>query len=213
MSEEEKTISPPDKDEKPKKDLTQGSIGKNLWSLSWPMTISTMVMMIGPVIDMVWIGKLGGDAIAGVGVAVTVVMLINSLIMGVFTGLRAMVARFVGAGDEALANRVAQQAFALAVGMSLVVAVIGMFLARPILTLLGVDSAVAAEGATYMRINLVGIITMSLSLVAQNIMQASGDAKTPMKIAIGTRIFHIVLCPFMIFGWYFSPNWGSLARL
>ena len=208
MAEEKKAVSPSNKDEKPKKDLTQGSIATNLWSLSWPMTISTMVMMIGPVIDMVWIGKLGGDAIAGVGVAVTVVMLINSLIMGVFTGLRAMVARFVGAGDEALANRVAQQAFALAVGMSLVVAVIGMFLARPILTLLGVDSAVAAEGATYMRINLVGIITMSLSLVAQNIMQASGDAKTPMKIAIGTRIFHIVLCPFMIFGWFIFPRLG-----
>jgi putative MATE family efflux protein len=208
MAEAEKPGVLRSKNEKPVRDLTRGSIAHNLWSLSWPMTVSTMVMMIGPVIDMVWIGKLGGDSIAGVGVAVTVVMLINSLIMGVFTGLRAMVARFVGAGDEKLANRVAQQAFVLAVGLSLVVAVIGLFLAESILQLLGVDAAVVAAGATYMRINLVGIITMSLSLVAQNIMQASGDAQTPMKISIGTRLFHIILCPFMIFGWWIFPRLG-----
>jgi putative MATE family efflux protein len=208
MPEEEKSVSLPKEKEKPKRDLTKGSIATNLWTLSWPMTISTMVMMIGPVIDMIWIGKLGGDAIAGVGVSVTVVMLINSLIMGVFTGLRAMVARFVGAGDMMLANRVAQQAFVLAVAMSLLVAVIGLFLAESILQLLGVDAAVVAEGATYMRINLVGIITMALSMVAQNMMQASGDSKTPMKISIATRIFHIVLCPFMIFGWWIFPQLG-----
>jgi putative MATE family efflux protein len=208
MPEEEKSVNLPKEKEKPKRDLTKGSIATNLWTLSWPMTISTMVMMIGPVIDMIWIGKLGGDAIAGVGVSVTVVMLINSLIMGVFTGLRAMVARFVGAGDMMLANRVAQQAFVLAVAMSLLVAVIGLFLAESILQLLGVDAAVVAEGATYMRINLVGIITMALSMVAQNMMQASGDSKTPMKISIATRIFHIVLCPFMIFGWWIFPQLG-----
>ncbi len=93
------------------RDLTKSSIVGNLWSLSWPMTISSAVMMIGPTIDMIWIGKLGDAAIAGVGVSAIVVMLINSLIMGLFTGLRALVARFVGAGDEKAANHVAQQAF------------------------------------------------------------------------------------------------------
>lgn len=205
---EESALGKPAEKAPPPKDLTKGSITGNLWTLAWPMTISTMVMMIGPVIDMLWIGRLGDSAIAAVGASGTVVMLINSLIMGIFTGLRAMVARFVGAGDETLANKVAQQAFILGVALSLIVAAMGMFLAEPILRLMNVAPDVVALGATYMRINLIGIFTMSFTLIAQNIMQASGDARTPMKISIGTKLFHIALCPFLIFGWYIFPTLG-----
>jgi putative MATE family efflux protein len=59
-----------------------------------------------------------------------------------------------------------------------------------------------------MRIELIGTFTMSFGMLAQSIMQASGDAKTPMKISIGTRIFHILLCPFLIFGWWLFPELG-----
>ncbi len=205
---EENSTSPAQKKAPAQRDLTKGSITGNLWTLAWPMTISTMVMMIGPVIDMFWIGKLGDAAIAAVGVAGTVVMLINALVTGVFAGLRAMVARFVGAGDEALANKVAQQSLVLGVIVSLVMAVIGIFLAEPILQIMGVEENVVALGATYLRINLIGVFTMSFAMIAQNIMQASGDSKTPMKISIGARLFHIALCPFMIFGWWLFPELG-----
>jgi len=205
---EDKAISASEEKNHVKRDWTKGSIAGNLWSLSWPMTVSSAVMMIGPTIDMVWIGKLGEASIAGVGVSAIVVMLINSLIMGLFTGLRAMVARFVGAKDEKTANVVAQQAFVIGVAFSIFVAAIGLFLAEPILKLLGVDDAVVAEGAAYMRIQLLGIFTMSFVMIAQNIMQASGDAQTPMRISIGMRIAHIVLCPFLIFGWLFFPRLG-----
>jgi Na+-driven multidrug efflux pump len=107
------------------RDLTRGSITGALWTLAWPMTVSTTIMMIGPIIDMIWIGKLGAAEMAGVGISAIVVGLVNSLIMGVFTGLRALVSRFVGAGDKEQANHVAQQAFIIGVALSLVMAVIG----------------------------------------------------------------------------------------
>ncbi|MGD0780812.1 MAG: MATE family efflux transporter [Dehalococcoidales bacterium] len=190
------------------KDLTKGSIISNLWTLSWPMTISTTIMMLGPIIDMVWIGKLGSADMAGVGISGIVVSLINSLIMGLFTGLRAMVARFVGAGDKEQANRVAQQAFVIGAALSLVMAAIGQLFATSIMKLWQLEPDVIAAGATYMRIELIGMFTMSFGMLAQSIMQASGDAQTPMKISIGTRIFHIALCPFLIFGWWIFPQLG-----
>jgi putative MATE family efflux protein len=172
------------------------------------MTVSSTIMTLGPTIDMIWVGKLGAASIAGVGVSGIAVMLVNSLIMGLFTGLRAMVGRFVGAKEEQEANHVSQQAFVVCAGFSMLAAVIGIFLAEQILMLLGVEADVVREGAAYMRVQLVGIITMASGMVAQNIMQASGDAITPMKIAIGTRIFHAVLCPFLIFGWWLFPRMG-----
>jgi putative MATE family efflux protein len=191
-----------------RRDWTKGSITGNLWSLAWPMSISSAVMMLGPTIDMIWIGRLGSASIAGVGTSGLAVMLINSLIMGLFTGLRAMVARFVGAGDEKSANHVSQQAFVVGIGLSLLLAVVGLLFAEQILMLWGLEADVIAEGAAYMRIQLVGIFTMSFGMVAQSVMQASGDAKTPMKISIGTRLFHIAFCPFLIFGWWIFPSLG-----
>lgn len=190
------------------RDWTQGSIVGNLWSLAWPMTISTAIRMMGPTIDMIWIGRLGTAALAGVGVSGIAVQVINSARMGLNTGTRAMLARFVGAGDEQGANHVAQQAFVISVAFSLIMAAIGIFLADPILVFLGVEKDVVQEGAAYMRIMFGGSIFMSLGMMAQGIMQASGDAVNPMKINIGIRIFHVVLCPFLIFGWWIFPYMG-----
>ena len=111
------------------KDWTQGSITKNLWSLAWPMTISSSLMLLGPFIDMIWIRKLGSEAMAAVIISGTVVMLINSVIMGLYTGLRALVARFVGAGENEKANHVAQQGLIVGILLSLGVAAIGYYLA------------------------------------------------------------------------------------
>ncbi len=95
------------------RDWTKGNIFHNLLSLSWPMIVSSSLNMLGPTVDMIWVGKLGAAAIAGVGVAGMVVMLVNSMMMGLFTSLRAMVARFVGTGDEKSAIHAARQAIVL----------------------------------------------------------------------------------------------------
>ncbi len=159
-----------------KKDWTKGSISGNLWALSWPVIVSSTVMMLGPIIDTIWIGKLGSSQMAGVGVATIIVMLVNSLIMGLFTGLRALVARFVGAGETDNARFAAQQGLVIGAALSLTVAVLGHLFAESILELWQLESDVVVAGAAYMRISLLGIFTMSFGMMAQNTMQASGDS-------------------------------------
>ena len=190
------------------RDLTKGSIAGNLWSLTWPMTISTVIMMLGPIIDMVWVGSLGTAAIAGVGVAGMAVMVINSARMGLNTGAIAVLARAIGAGNEEEAIHAAQQAFVVSAIFSTIMAVIGIFLAKPILVFLGVEPEVVTEGAAYMRILFVGSVAMSFGMMAHGVMQASGDAKTPMKVGICVRILHVILSPFLIFGWWIFPFMG-----
>jgi putative MATE family efflux protein len=163
---------------------------------------------MGPIIDTIWIGKLGSSQMAGVGVATIVVMLVNSLIMGLFTGLRAMVARSEGAGDTAGARHAAQQGIVLGAAFSLIVAVIGWFLAESILKVWNLAPDVVAAGASYMRISLVGVFTMSFGMMAQNTMQASGDTRMPMLISVVTRLLHLGLCPLLIFGLGFFPELG-----
>ncbi len=189
-----------------RRDWTEGSIARNLWSLSWPMLITNTLTALGPIIDMIWIGALGASAIAGVGVSGLAVMVVISLVSGLFTGTIALVARHIGARNEEGANHVSQQAFVIALAFSLLMALVGIFLSVPFMRSLGVDASVVAEGAAYLRIQLIGIVTMTMLQAAQSIMQASGDAVQPMLISIGYRLLQIILCPALIYGWGFFPR-------
>jgi putative MATE family efflux protein len=191
-----------------RRDLTQGSTVRNLWALAWPMVVVNTINTLGPAIDMIWVGKLGAESIAGVGVSGMVVMVINAILSGLFTGTIAMVARFIGAKDEKGANRVAQQAFVVGVGFSLLMGVLGIFFSASILRLLGVGEIVVAGGTTYLQIQLVGIVTLTLVQVCQSIMQASGDVINPLKISVGYRLAQIALCPLLVFGWRIFPGLG-----
>ena len=190
------------------RDLTKGSIISNLWHLAWRMIIIDVLTMLGPIIDMIWVGRLGSTAVAGVGVAGMVVMMVGSAMMGLSMGVRAMIARAVGANDFDDANHIARQALAISAGFSIIVAIVGIFFADPLMGILGVEADVVAEGASYLRVLLVGMAGLSFLIVAEGIMMASGDAATPMKIAIFTEIFHVLLCPFLVFGWWIFPRLG-----
>jgi len=190
------------------RDWTKGSILRNLLSLSWPMVVSNSLNMIGPTVDMIWVGRLGAADIAAVGVAGIAVMLVQAALMGLFMGLRAMVARSIGAGDEDSANRIAQQAVVVGAVSSVTLAIIGIFFAEGILALVGLEPEVIDLGAAYLRIQFIGMVAMSFRMITDGTMQASGDSMTPMKIAFAFRMLHIALSPFLIFGWWLFPRLG-----
>ncbi len=188
------------------RDWTQGSIMGNLWGLAWPMSISALVEQLGPTVDMIWMGKLGQSAMAGVGVASLAVMTVNAARMGLNTGIRAMIARAIGAKDLDEANRVTQQGLVVSTIFAILMAAIGGFFSESILQLLGVEPEVVTTGAAYMRIQLVGSIFMSMGMLANGVMQASGDTVTPMKLIVTGRLLHVALAPFLIFGWWIFPR-------
>jgi len=71
-----------------------------------------------------------------------------------------------------------------------------------------VEADVVREGAAYMRVMFVGSVFMSLRMMAEGVMQASGDSRTPMRIIMFCRLFHVAICPFLIFGWWIFPRLG-----
>jgi putative MATE family efflux protein len=107
-----------------------------------------------------------------------------------------------------LANRVAQQAIVVSMIYSIIIAIVGVFYSEEIVSLVTKDADIISVGAAYLQIQFIGGATMSFRMMMDSIMQASGDAMNPMQIAIVFRIFHIILCPFMIFGWWIFPELG-----
>ena len=188
---------------------TEGSLFKNLLFLAWPVIVSHALTSIGPIIDMVWVGKLGSASVAGVGVASLLVSLLDAFKMGLDQGTRAMIARFIGAGDNRGANNAALQGYVVTIGFAAIVGTIGAIFAGPILRMMGLSPEAVIEGEPYLRLQFIGILTMGVVRQNEGTMQFSGDTINPMKIAVVYRLFHIALCPFLVFGWWIFPRLGT----
>lgn len=184
-----------------RRDLTTGSIPSHLWFLAWPATISGGLHTVDLLMEIVWAGFLGTHAIGSIGVAQGWVQVFNTARMGLDTSTRATVSRAVGAGDHAAANHAATQAILLNGAMALVIMVIGITLAYPMLGLIGVSEAVAEEGASYLRWRFVSTTTFAFMMVTMSILQAAGDPITPMQANMASRLIHMAVAPFLIFGW------------
>lgn len=192
------------------RDLTTGSIPKNLAHLAWPQVVEGILNVLDQMVDLVWAGRLPGGfrAIAGVGVGQTFTQFGMMARQGLDQAMRAMVSRAVGARDIPLANHIALQAFTLTAAYSLLMILVGVLLTDILLRVIGASEAVQAETATYMRIQFIGMASMGFRMASGAALQSAGDVIVPMKATLVTRVLHIVLSPFMIFGWMGFPAMG-----
>ena len=190
------------------RDWTKGNIVTSILLLSGPLMVTQLLNMIGQPIDMYWVGKLGTTAMAGVSTGGAIIRLMITAMMGLGVGMRAIIARHEGEGDREGAIRVAMHGFIAGGIYTLFVVTVGVIFARPALVLLGIEPDVIAEGVPYVRIMSIGMAIMTFRMICEGVMQASGDATTPLKISILFRVTHFILDPLLILGLWIFPRMG-----
>jgi len=193
------------------KDLTDGSIVRNIWYLALPMMVGNLFQDAFTIVDMIFVGKLGPSAIAAVGMSGTIQGMLFTFIFGISMGTVAMVARFIGAKNMPEAENVAMQSIFLGLVCYFGMAIIGYLLSSYSLEILGAESDVVLQGTAYMKVSFIGSITMILSVILSAILNASGDAMTPLKTLIAATISNIILDPLFIFGWLGFPELGVVG--
>lgn len=188
------------------RDWTEGNVLRNLLSLSWPMLINRGLTTLRPIVDTLVVGRLGAASLAGVGVGAMVVMVMQSMMWGLVVGLRAMVARLIGAGDREDANHAAQQGYVISIILAIILAAIGSSFAEEMLLLLGVETDVITLAVPYIRILFLTAVLMLIRHTNEAIMEAGGDTITPMKITGIATILHVAFCPCLVYGWWIFPR-------
>ena len=194
------------------RDWTQGNILRNFLLLSWPMAVTNGLTMMGAVMDMVWVGRLGPTSVAAVASGGIIIGLAIVTGMGLTMGTRAIIARFIGAGDVPGANHVAQQSLAISLMLSTVLAMMGFSQAESILRLLGLEADVIAAGLTFMRIMFLGSIAIAFRMMCEGIIQASGDTLTPLWVSVIYGVIRMALAPILVFG-NETFSWWPLSGL
>ncbi len=191
-----------------KRDLTTGSIHRNIWTLAVPMILEMSTMSVTQIVDTYWVGKLGSAALAAVTISITLRWVINSMANGLGIGGMAVVARRIGARNRAQADHAACQAVLLAIFISLVLGVLGILVAEPTLRILGADAEVLAMGVSYLRILFGGLFTLILVFVINSLLRGAGEARLALWVLVVSQGLTVVLEPLLIFGWGPFPDLG-----
>jgi putative MATE family efflux protein len=187
---------------------TSGSIDKAIFMLSIPMILEMSMESLFAVVDAFYVSRLGVDALATVSLTESVLTLVYSMAIGLSMGATAMVARRVGEQDISGAAKSGVQAIYLAIGLSLLISVAGLFFSEKILGLMGASESVIASGAGYTRWMLGGNITVMLIFLINAIFRGAGDASLAMRVLILSNGLNIILDPIFIFGFGPIPAMG-----
>ena len=143
-------------------DLTHDPVASSVRNLAWPILLSQVLFMLPNLYDAIWLGRLGGEAQAAAGLAMTLRITLISALMALSLASGAIVSRCLGAKEQEQADQAASQAVVLMVIASGSLGLLGFVFARPLLTLAGADESTMPLALRYARILFAGLIAMEL---------------------------------------------------
>jgi putative MATE family efflux protein len=172
---------------------------KALWKLAVPVMAGMGIQTLYTVVDMIFIGRISGIAIAAVAFNMPLFFLVLGLTMGLGSGVSASIARFIGARDKKSANNSAEHAVIMGLIISIVLTTIGLVWGKEILRSIGATDEVINISWSYLRIICIGLPFMVFSAFFRSILAGEGDTKFPMTVAAFGTVLNIILDPIFIF--------------
>jgi putative MATE family efflux protein len=180
------------------RDFTTGSLRKAVFLLAIPMILEMVMESVFALVDIFFVSKLGSQATTTVGLTESVMAIIYSIAFGVGMATTAMVARRVGEKNPEGAAKSAAQSIMLALTLSVVISMVGVFFSKDILHLMGATDHVVAYGYRFTQILLIGNGVIMLLHLMNGIFRGAGNAAIAMKSLWIANICNIILCPILI---------------
>ncbi len=190
-----------------RQDFTRLPLPRAILLLALPMALELIMESLFGVVDIYFVGKLGPEAVATVGLTQSLIILVFAIAMGLSVGAAAMVSRRIGEGDERGAATAAAQAIAVGASFAVPISIIGAVFAPKLLTLMGGTPDVVA-GAPYTSVLFGGSITIFLLFLNNAIFRGAGDAAIAMRSLWLANWINIFLDPCLIFGFGPFPEMG-----
>lgn len=197
------------------RDLTKGSILKNLITLALPIMFSNFMQTVYNLTDAFWLGKLpnSSDAISVVGIAYPLVFFLSSFGSGFIVAGTSIVSQIKGKMDNSeneanILKNVTSQFILIFIIFALFFISITTIFTEPILTVLNTPEGIMEDTVNYLQIIMLGMALMYLFQFYEAISFGLGDSLNPMKIQVISVIFNIIIDPILIFGLSFIPTMG-----
>lgn len=180
--------------------IDQGEVRRSVLGLAWPSILENLLQSILGLVTILMVGRLGASAVAAVGSSMQLQILFISAFFSLSMGATVLAAHAYGAGRGDTASLIAKQALLAGVTLSLVFTVLVMLFATQMITALGADAEVVADGARFMRWSAISFVFMAVMFILGGVLRGVGDTRTPMLVTVGINIINVVIAPLLIFG-------------
>ena len=184
---------------KPPLQLFIDNPSKSMWNLAIPIMVGMGIQTLYTIIDMIFIGRLGGNAIAAVAFNMPIFFFVMGLSFGLGNGVTASIARFIGADDKVNADNSAEHAVVIAFLISGVLTSVGLIYGKEILILMGCTQEILPLAWDYLRVSCYGLSFGVFSGFFRSILAGEGEMKLPMIVAGLGTVLNTILDPIFIF--------------
>jgi putative MATE family efflux protein len=189
-------------------DYTEVRLNSAILLLAVPMILEMVLESLFGVVDVFWVGHLGANSVATVGLTESMLSLVFAVGLGLSLSTTAMVARRIGEKDHEGAAVAAVQAVVLGLLTSAVMGIPCLIFAPELLRLMGASRDIIAVGTTYTRIVLGGSGVVLMLFLNNAIFRGAGDAAIAMRLLWVSNIINLALDPCLIFGLGPFPRLG-----
>jgi putative MATE family efflux protein len=183
------------------KDLTQGSISRQLVAMAVPIAIGMLFQTLYYLIDLYFVSRLGDEAIAGVSAAGTVTFVVLALTQVLAVGTTTLISHAAGRKDQPEANLIFNQSVVLAALCAALTLAAGFLLSRQFLRGLAADAASAQAGASYLYAYALGLALQFPITALASALRGTGIVKPVMTVQMLSVILNAILAPVLIAGW------------
>ena len=172
------------------------------------MVLEMLMESIFAIVDIIFVSKLGADAIATVGLTESVITIVYALAVGLSAAASAIVSRRVGEKRFKKASESAWQAILAVVTISVLLAIPGVFFAKDILRMMNASETIINEYSAYTSIMFGSNVVIMLLFVNNAIFRSAGNAVLSMRVLWMANLINIALDPILIFGFGPIPAMG-----
>lgn len=184
---------------KSKIDFINGKTNSCLVKMFIPLLMAMTLMMIYNMVDSFWVGNmLGEHGMSALTAGTAIVLIMNSLAMGVGNGVSVMVAHIVGSGEKEKITEVVATILAISLALSVVICGAVEISLPQLLSILGTPVEIFSDAKAYLQIYLIGNVALFIYMQFTSIFRAFGDSMFQMKGMIYTAIFNAIFDPIFI---------------
>ena len=186
---------------------------KALWTLSLPIIFGMSIQTLYMVVDMIFVGRVGADALTALAFNLPLLFLAMGAVFGLGSGVTALIAQAIGAKDQQRANSVAEHTMMIGLLMTVVFTTVGLVYGPAILKVLGVPAELLDLAWQYFKVTAAGFVFMVLAVFSRSILSGEGEVKIPVMIQASGTLLNIALDPLFIFTFEMGVRGAAVATV
>lgn len=183
------------------KDLTKGSVWKNLLQMSVFLAGSMLVQSLYFLADLYWVGKLGKEAVAAVGFSANLMVIVLAVTQSLGVGTAAVISHAVGEKNQQRAILVFNQSFVLSQFIGIALCLAAFLLRTQYCHWMGADGLTASKGVGYLTWFIPALFLQFALFTAGAALRGTGVVKPTVVVLVITVVLNLILAPVLVFGW------------